>query len=488
MQPPTLSTDRIGHLRLEGVVGRGGMGVVYRAVDEVLGRAVAVKVLFDLDDEENVARFVREARALARLTHPNVVQVYGLGEVEGLPYFSMEWVDGPSLFEIVQQRGALVVDEAVAYAVQAARGLAAAAAAGVIHRDVKPHNLLLQDDGGIKIVDFGLARIGDKPGPHTAQGVAMGTPHYMAPEQARGDAIDHRADQYALAASLYHLLCGQPPFDADSDVALLLKHQQEAPQPLPAIAPEVTPALWEVIAKALGKDPEQRFADHDSFVDALLDAVEPASNWRTGVRLGAALVGAAALAGVLVVGAPWWMARQSPARDPAMPGAQDGGVSSTTGVATSADATMLVAPQGGDASTAEDAGLDRVARALARVGALEAAARGPALQELSTLRDPRVLAYLVRRLHEGEDGERVAAARALGQLGDQSATDALLPALQSGKLELVLVTIETLATLADLRALEPLQTLARTHPDREVRRRAQAAHQKLFSVEDSPAH
>ncbi|MBN2360561.1 MAG: protein kinase [Deltaproteobacteria bacterium] len=492
-EPPAtrreLTVDQVDGYRIEQRIGEGGMGVVYLARDLALDRPLALKVLFDLTDAENIERFNREARALARLSHPNVVQVYALGTVQGFPYFAMEYVDGVGLDQVLDERGALVVDEAIGYALQAARGLAAAAQAGVVHRDVKPHNLLLTADGVIKLVDFGLARIGGQPSRYTTRSAAMGTPHYMAPEQARGEAIDERSDQYALGATLYHLLCGRPPFEAQSDVALLLKHQQEPPPPLPARAPQVPALLWQVIARMLAKQPDRRFASHDQVIEALLDAAEPPSAatpalppsarperrlliW-FGVGAGALLALLGLLKLTLVIEQPGAAAPASAPGQLTLGHADDGRASAAAPAP--AEPPAVSRPASRPADTA---------------GLIEQLQRGTheqrlaAMAELAASRDAAAVEALTGVLASDIPEEGLQAAQLLGEIGDQRATPALLEALRSPRRELVLAAISALLQLRDLRAVEPLQELSRTHRDRAVRSAATAARQSLFVVEE----
>src|SRR5690242_2826577 len=211
-QPGTI----LGAYRVEGQLGAGSMGEVYRGVDTGLNRKVAIKILSEKhrDSPELRQRFVREGRAVAAISHPNVVSVFATGTFDDRPYIAMELLDGKDLGSTVEKTGALSSTEAAHAVLDAAQGLAAAAKAGLIHRDVKPSNLVRLSDGKVKVTDFGLAKPVD-PGSEpalTAMGVVVGTPDYIAPEQARGEAIDERVDIYALGGTLYFLLTGVPPF------------------------------------------------------------------------------------------------------------------------------------------------------------------------------------------------------------------------------------------------------------------------------------
>ncbi len=195
---PTQRTrpERLGVYRVEEVIGAGGMGVVYRAVDEALARTVALKTLLPAltADPEFVARFKREAQSAAALNHPNITQIYAIGEEGSTPFFAMEWIQGKSLEGLVKEKGALDPLEATRYIRQSAEGLRHAASKDLIHRDVKPSNLMLADDGVVKITDFGLAKAARSSSQLTATGEVLGSPGYISPEQAQGGTIDARSD------------------------------------------------------------------------------------------------------------------------------------------------------------------------------------------------------------------------------------------------------------------------------------------------------
>jgi serine/threonine-protein kinase len=223
---------------VQKLIGAGAMGEVFLALDRELGRKVALKILSDAhrDNQELRARFIREARAVAAISHPNVVQVFTTGEFDGRPYFAMEYLAGRDLGTIVREKGPLSSRAAAASLLDAARGLEAAADAGLIHRDVKPSNLVRLDSGPVKVTDFGLAKPALQTGDPalTALGVVVGTPDYIAPEQARGEAIDHRVDVYALGCTAFYLLVGRPPFrrgneDEDKYLKVVARHLREAP-------------------------------------------------------------------------------------------------------------------------------------------------------------------------------------------------------------------------------------------------------------------
>src|SRR5437867_8435391 len=213
-----------GRYELEQLVGSGGMSNVFRAHDRLLERTVALKILHEqfTRDEDYVERFRREARAVAQLAHPNIVTVIDRGEQEGRQFIVFEFIEGENLKQIVA-RGPLAVREAVQLALQVARPLAFAHTRGLVHRDVKPQNVLLNEDGVAKVTDFGIARSLDVQGV-TQTGTVLGTSHYIAPEQASGQPVDAQTDVYALGAVLYELLTGTVPFDGESFVSVALKH------------------------------------------------------------------------------------------------------------------------------------------------------------------------------------------------------------------------------------------------------------------------
>jgi len=264
------ATQRVGPFELVALLGQGGMGSVWRARDPRRGRDVALKLLHPALQArpDFLSRFQREARAAASLRHANIVEVLDSGIDGPAPWIAMELVEGDD-FLAAAQRGLLRIDNIVPVALQAARGLMAAAEVGITHRDVKPGNLLLTRDGVVKVADFGLAKAVDSTSRVTVTGEILGTPHYMAPEQGRGDRVDHRADLYALGATLYHVLGGAPPHEAESPVAVIMKHLREEPLPLRTRSPSVPPGLERVIHRLLQKEPEQRYQSHAALIDDL---------------------------------------------------------------------------------------------------------------------------------------------------------------------------------------------------------------------------
>jgi eukaryotic-like serine/threonine-protein kinase len=267
----TLIDDRY---RVLSRLGSGGMADVYCAEDTQLGRKVAVKLLYRrfAEDEEFVERFRREASAAAGLQHPNVVQVYDRGAWEGTWYIAMEFLEGRSLKQLVRDEGPLDARRAAELAVQILKAARFAHKRGIVHRDIKPHNVIVDEEGRAKVTDFGIARAGASD--MTETGVIVGTAQYLSPEQAQGHEVDARSDLYSVGVLLYELLTGHPPFEADSAVTVALKHVAEEPVPPSQLNPQVTQAMEDVVLRALAKHPDHRFQDADGFIVALEAAVE----------------------------------------------------------------------------------------------------------------------------------------------------------------------------------------------------------------------
>jgi serine/threonine protein kinase len=249
-----------GRYELAEVIGRGGMGRVYRATDRVLGRSVAVKILPGVladQDPTSVARFEREARTAAALSHPAVVAVYDTGADAAARFIVMELIAGRSLEAILRDQGALDPDRAARIATRVADALAAAHAAGIVHRDVKPGNVMVAADGSVKVLDFGIARAMDST-TLTQTSSVVGTAAYMSPEQALGKPADERSDIYALGCVLYALLTGHPPFAGEGAAAILNQHANVAPRSLRAENNRVSPALDALVMQMLAKSPDER--------------------------------------------------------------------------------------------------------------------------------------------------------------------------------------------------------------------------------------
>ena len=269
MQSIARDTVIDGRYRVLQRLGSGGMADVYCAEDTQLGRRVALKLLYRrfAEDAEFVERFRREASSAAGLQHPNIVGVFDRGEWDGTYYIAMEFLDGRTLKQLVREHGAMAPDDAVAITLQVLRAAGFAHRRGVVHRDIKPHNVILDEEGRAKVTDFGIARAGASD--MTETGSIMGTAQYLSPEQAQGQPVSPRSDLYSIGVMLYELVTGRVPFDAESPVTIALKHVSERPVPPADVNPAVPPALEAVVMRALEKDPARRFADAAEFAAAL---------------------------------------------------------------------------------------------------------------------------------------------------------------------------------------------------------------------------
>jgi tRNA A-37 threonylcarbamoyl transferase component Bud32 len=264
-----------GRYEIEELVGTGGMSSVYRARDSVLERRVALKILHEhfSADPEYVERFRREARAIARLNHPNIVTVIDRGEFGNRQFIVFEHIPGENLKEVVEREGQLPVAQALALTHQIARGLAFAHQHGVVHRDVKPQNVLLDESGTAKVTDFGIARSLDPGEELTQTGTLLGTSDYIAPEQASGEPIDARSDQYSLGVLLYELLTGEVPYPADSFMAVAMRHLRD---PVPSVRErrrDVPDRVDKIVARAMAKRPADRFPSTEAMMGAIEDAL-----------------------------------------------------------------------------------------------------------------------------------------------------------------------------------------------------------------------
>lgn len=257
------------------LVGRGGMGTVYKAVQKTLGRTVAVKMLSEelASDIEFRARFRQEAEIVGRMSHPNIVAVYDIEPYNHTFCIIMEFVEGESLQAKIDRRAAMSETEVVSIGAQVARALHYAHGFNVVHRDIKPDNIIITPQGVAKITDFGIARFMESKF-KTQTGVSMGTPRFMSPEQVTGKGVDGQSDLYSLGVCLYYCLAGQPPFDGENPIAIATKHLYEPPPPLSQINPAVTPPVEKVIMRALEKNRDLRYATGEQMAEALEAAVE----------------------------------------------------------------------------------------------------------------------------------------------------------------------------------------------------------------------
>jgi len=257
-----LAGTRLGSYEIESLLGRGGMGVVYKARQVSLDRSVALKILppDPGSSASYVKRFEREARAVARLSHPNIVQIFDIAEDQGLHFFSMEYIEGDTLDKVLEEKGRLDIDEAVKIISQAAQGIEHAHRGGIIHRDIKPSNIILDARGNVKVMDFGLARMTDDRSKLTQSGTLMGTLDYMSPEQCRGEELDERTDIYSLGVVLYEMLAGQPPFEAPNEAALINRIINEAPPAVTSINKNLPTDIEAVVSKAMARDRDGRYS------------------------------------------------------------------------------------------------------------------------------------------------------------------------------------------------------------------------------------
>ncbi len=268
---PQVGTLFAGRYEIQSVLGKGGMGIVYKAHDRDLDDVVAIKTLLSealSADPTLLDRFKQEIRLARRITHPNILRTHDLGESNGLKYLSMEFVKGITLKHLVESDQILPTPVALRIAKQICAGLAAAHEVGVIHRDIKPQNILIEPTGGLKIMDFGIARLTQDRG-MTATGTVVGTPDYMSPEQARGLPLDFRSDIYSTGVVLFELFTGSLPFEGDTPLAVVLKHVQESPTPPQAKNPKIHPRIAAIILKCMQKDPADRYQTVNELYEAL---------------------------------------------------------------------------------------------------------------------------------------------------------------------------------------------------------------------------
>jgi serine/threonine protein kinase len=266
--------EQIGKYKILEKIGEGAMGEVYKAHDPVLNRFVAVKTISaELGADDTLRkRFEREAQSAARLNHPNIITVFDYGEEQGKIFMAMELLDGSDLKQAIARRAPLSLDEKLSVMDQIAEGLAFAHAHDIVHRDLKPANVHLLSNGQVKIMDFGLARLGGSE--MTRVGMVMGTPHYMSPEQVRGERADARSDVFSVGCVFYELLTYRKPFDADSMHSVLFKVMQEEPPPVTEVTPGIPAVLAQVVEHAMAKDVSQRFQNASEFRSALHRAMQ----------------------------------------------------------------------------------------------------------------------------------------------------------------------------------------------------------------------
>ena len=268
----TLTGRTLGGFLIEEELGRGAMGVVFKAKQLSMDRHVALKFLPKrlAQDEKTVQRFLREARAAGQLSHPNVVGVHDAGVVDGFHYIAMEFVDGTTVHKATKDRGKFSEKEALEISEQVAEALKYAHGRGILHRDIKPDNFLIDTTGRVRLADLGLARFQNKNDAELTQdGEAMGTPHYMSPEQCRGADVDARSDIYSLGASMFVMASGQTPYDANTAAAVMVKVLTEPPRSLKKVNPQLSPGFVALVEKTMHKDPSKRFADAAHLIEAI---------------------------------------------------------------------------------------------------------------------------------------------------------------------------------------------------------------------------
>ncbi|MDR3109062.1 MAG: serine/threonine protein kinase [Planctomycetaceae bacterium] len=273
-------------------LGGGAMADVYLAEQRSLARRVALKILKTefANDELYVRRFSQEAQAIARIVHPNIVHVYEVGKLDGLPYIAQEYVPGDNLLKRIERSSRMTVTQVVEILWMIGSALEKTSAAGIVHRDIKPENILIADTGEIKVADFGLAReiqSDSRNSPSLTQaGMTVGTPLYMSPEQAQGRTLDHRSDMYSLGITCYHALAGHPPFNGETSLAVVLAHVNTPPEPLERVRKDIPPILARIIHRMIAKLPEQRFQSFNDLLQELrllqaqhADILPSSSNW-----------------------------------------------------------------------------------------------------------------------------------------------------------------------------------------------------------------
>src|SRR6266568_5180318 len=279
----------LGQFRIVEQIGAGGMAMVFKAYQPTLDRYVAIKVLpaFHARDPIFLKRFTQEARSVAKLAHPNIVQIHDFGEQENITFIVMEYVESGTLKDRLKERP-LIVPEAVDFVIQAAEGLGCAHSHGIIHRDVKPANMLLRKDGHLLLSDFGIAKILEGTVNLTRVGTGIGTPQYMSPEQGTGHPVDRRSDIYSLGIVLFHCLAGRVPFTADNPLTITVKHLND-PLPVEALRMAGVPApIEQVVVRMTAKAPQDRYQSTDALIDALTSALAASHlsmprPWRSGI-------------------------------------------------------------------------------------------------------------------------------------------------------------------------------------------------------------
>lgn len=265
----------IGNYKIISKLGSGGMAIVYKAHELSLNRIVALKVLSSHLSENNefIKRFEREARAAAKLNHPNIIQIYAIGEEEGIHFFSMEYVKGKTLAEIIEKEKRLIYDKAIPIIIQTAEALSEAHKHGIVHRDMKPSNIMVNDNGTVKVTDFGIAYVSQET-KLTKSGSIIGTPEYLSPEQCEAKTIDNRSDIYSLGVTIYELLSGKTPYKADTPVSMLMEIVKGNFPPLNEVNPDVPEFIQKIVEKMMQTKPEDRFNNANELIESLKKHIE----------------------------------------------------------------------------------------------------------------------------------------------------------------------------------------------------------------------
>ncbi|MCP4220355.1 MAG: protein kinase [bacterium] len=276
VKEPDLTGKELSNYKIISRLGKGGMATVYKAHELSLNRMVALKVLSHRlsEDTQFIKRFQREAQAAAKLNHPHIMQVYAIGEEDGIHYFAMEYIKGETLSDIVKEHKTMTPDRSVPLMMQVAEGLHVAHEAGLIHRDIKPSNIMLDPAGKAKVTDFGIAYVMSAETKLTTEGSIIGTPEYLSPEQCNGKPVDARSDIYSLGVTFYEILTGKTPYEADTPVSMLMKIVKGTFPPLSEVAPGLPESIRNIVEKMMDTDPNNRYADMRELGDALGEAAQ----------------------------------------------------------------------------------------------------------------------------------------------------------------------------------------------------------------------
>lgn len=278
----SLVNTQLGQYQILEKLGQGGMATVFKAHEQSLNRVVALKILHPslAENEEYIKRFTREAQSAAKLNHPNIVHVYAIGEDKGHHYFAMELIKGESLADMKRHSQKISIEQALSITRQIACGLQAAHEAGLVHRDIKPSNIMVLADGTVKVADFGIAMVGGGATKLTMDGAVIGTPEYLSPEQCEGRTIDGRSDIYSLGVTLYELLAGKTPYQADTPVGMLMKIVKGEYPPLGAIVPDIPADVEALVKRMMAQKPEQRFSSCLELI-AAIETIKPQARTAT---------------------------------------------------------------------------------------------------------------------------------------------------------------------------------------------------------------